>query len=171
MLLQQQSLIAMSGLPGSGKSRLARALARDLQTCLLELDRIEGPLLERVDGDVLGWAVYEGLTALADQQLDTGLSVILDAVSWTNSLRATWADLAARYGASFRPVEVVCSDPALHRQRVEGRHRGERGKPPWSRVERARNEFWEAWRGAVYVVDTARPFDVVLAETLTYVKG
>src|SRR5689334_1896776 len=98
----------MAGLPGVGKSSIARRLAVELHMCLIELDRIEKPLLERISGDTLGWGGYEVLTVLAEDHLALGHSVILDCVTWIRPLRARWSQLAATFGAAFRPIEVVC---------------------------------------------------------------
>ena len=111
--------VTMAGLPGAGKSSIAELLAREFGVCLLELDRIEAPLLERgISGDTLGWGGYKILSSLAEDHLSLGHSVILDCVCWTRDLRVQWAELAHTYRASFRPIEVVCSDEALHRSRL-----------------------------------------------------
>src|SRR4051812_27780969 len=102
----------MAGLPGVGKSSVARAIATELGFCLFELDRIEAPLLERISGDALGWGGYELLTALAEDHLALGHSVIVDCVTWIRRLRVQWRELAQTRSATFRPIEVMCSDEA-----------------------------------------------------------
>ncbi|MBV9168499.1 MAG: hypothetical protein JOZ81_00255 [Chloroflexi bacterium] len=83
----------MAGLPGVGKSSIARRLAAELNICLLELDRIEKPLLEHISGDTLGWAGYDLLTVVAEDQLALGHGVILDCVTWIRPLRIRWSQL------------------------------------------------------------------------------
>lgn len=164
-------LVVVSGLPGSGKSTIAGALAARLRICLLELDRIEAPLLRRVHGDALEWATYEGLTSLAEQQLQNGLSVILDSVAWTNELRDRWATLALRTGAEFRAIEAVCSDPEEHRRRVEARHGIDPARPRWEDVVSARQQYWKDWSAKRFVADTVQPIEVLLPKILAFVQG
>jgi predicted kinase len=94
--------------------------------CLLELDRIE-PLLKRISGDTLDWAGYEIITALAEDHLSLGHSVILDCVAWIYAIRTTWRELAQTNHAHFRAIEVVCSDESLHRARLTKRGCGSTG--------------------------------------------
>lgn len=158
-------VVVVSGLPGVGKSTIARRVASELGACWLEIDVLEAPFLERFDGDAIGWAGYEALTGLAGAQLSVGMSVVLDSVAWTESLRSGWRSLAAAHAAAFAPVEVVCSDPAEHRRRVEARH----AKRSWDDIERARSDWWEPWTGDRLTVDTIRLIDDVAADVVSFV--
>ena len=160
----------MAGLPGVGKSSLARGLALELGLCLLELDRIEAPLLERISGDTLGWSGYEILASLADDHLALGHSVILDCVTWVRSLRARWANLAQVRGAAFRPIEVVCSDVALHRTRLLQRRRQSRGLGDvgWERVEEARG-LYETWDTPRLELDSAHALQDLVRAAAAYI--
>jgi predicted kinase len=165
-------LVATSGLAGVGKSTLARLIARELPIALIELDRIEDPLLKQgISGDSLGWAGYEILTALAEDNLGIGQSVLLDSVCWTRAIRKRWADLAERHGARYRPIEIVCSDVAVHRERVESRGKVTGWQAvDWQRVEEAQSRF-EPWEGPRLLLDSIRSIDELLATALAYVRG
>jgi predicted kinase len=166
-------LVAMSGLPGVGKSALARRIARELQLSLLEIDRIEAPLLRRgISGDAIGWAGYEILTSLAEDNLALGRGVLLDSVCWTRDIRQSWAGLASRYRATYRPIEIICSDVALHCRRVESRDRSRQGLPDvtWSRVEEARS-LYEAWDTPRLLLDSVGPLDELWARAISYARG
>lgn len=168
-----QTLVVMSGLPGSGKSTIARALAAAAGLCLFELDRLEGVLARHaVDLESLGWGGYELLTTLADDNLALGRGVILDSVTWTRALRWNWSALAARHHARFRPIEVSCSDAAEHRRRIEARTRGIAGLPevPWARVEASRS-LYESWDGDRLSLDSLRPLDDLVRTALAYVMS
>jgi predicted kinase len=141
--------VVMAGLPGVGKSTIARRLATELGICLFELDRIEAPLLEHISGDTLGWGGYELLTSLADDHLAIGHSVILDCVTWIRSLRARWAQLAQARNAAFRPIEVVCSNDTLHRTRLQGRPRRSISHAP-------QRSFGNEWLAGAEVGDRRR---------------
>ena len=166
------TLVVVSGLPCVGKSELALPLARELGLTLVEIDRIEAPLLRRgISGDAIGWAGYEILTSLAEDNLAVGRSVLLDSVCWTSDLRLRWHTLATRYHATYRPIEVVCSDVALRRARVEARDRSQRGLKniSWERVEKGRS-LYEPWDMPRLVLDSTRPVGELIQESIAYVR-
>lgn len=165
-------LVVVTGLAGVGKSTVARALAKELGLVLLELDRMEAPLFRQgISGDAIGWSAYEALTALAEDNLILGLGVVLDSVGWTGELRTRWAELAEASGAAYRPIEVVCSDPKLHRARLESRDGSTRSgwaNPTWDSVE-ARRPLYEPWDRSRLVLDSVSPPDELVAEAVAYV--
>src|SRR5438046_290556 len=106
--MSQLALITLAGLPGTGKSAIAGPVARELGISLIELDRIEAPLLARgISGHSIGWAGYDILSNLAEDQLQVGQSVLLDCVCWTREVRERWQALARTHDAVFKPIEMV----------------------------------------------------------------
>jgi predicted kinase len=150
-------LIAMAGLPGSGKSSVAAALARELAAPIVSVDPIEAALWRAgiSRGEPTGFAAYLVAEAVADGVLALGQNVIVDAVNAIEAARWQWRTLAGRHGVPVAFVEVVCSDPVLHRRRLEGRSRGIEGfeEPTWEAVEQLRREF-EPWVDERLVLDT-----------------
>jgi predicted kinase len=103
-------LIVFSGLPGTGKSVLAETVGQELGIPVFAKDWLEATLLrcELAPGNAekpLGSASYQLLTVLAERQLMLGQSVILDSVASTESIRSSWKQLAAEYGAEWRVIE------------------------------------------------------------------
>jgi predicted kinase len=164
-------LIVFAGLPGVGKSSIAQQTARALQLPWLSVDPIESALLQSgIDpGQPTGLAAYAIAQTLADAQLSLGQSLIVDAVNAAEEARAAWRTLAARHGAALRIIECVCSDLALHRQRLEARRRGLFGlrEPTWESVERRRAESLP-WTGDRLVLDTVEPLAQSLARVRAY---
>jgi hypothetical protein len=156
-------LIVFTGLPGTGKSSLAEAVGRRLGVPFFAKDWIEATLRRCGMGDdeastrSSGYVSYELLTTLAARQLATGQSVILDSVASFERIRSQWRGLAERYGAEWRVVECICTDEALHRERLTGRQRGIPGwhELDWSQVERVK-DYFEPWDEDRLVVDTAK---------------
>lgn len=80
---------------------------------------------------------------VADGVLGMGQTVIVDAVNAVEAARGQWRSLADRHGVPVVFIEVVCSDPVVHRRRLENRSRGIEGfaEPTWEVVERLREKF------------------------------
>ena len=148
-------LIVIGGLPGTGKTSLARGLARALDAVHLRIDTIEQALRRATMGsDALGAAGYVVGYGVAADNLALGRTVIADAVNPGASIRAAWRDVARRAVVAVVEVEVICSDAGEHRRRVTTRVSDIRGLklPAWDEV-RART--YEPWPGAHLVIDTA----------------
>ena len=142
-------LVVFSGLPGAGKSTFADLAGRELGCPVFSKDELHASLKRSgLSYDRAGWMSHELLTLLANNQLRLGQSAVLDSVTALQKLRDGWHMLADGYGAVFRPVECVCSDAEVHRQRLEARRRGAHGLRDlaWDDVAEvaARYEPWEA---------------------------
>jgi predicted kinase len=169
----------MTGLPGTGKSAIADALGAALPAAVFARDVIEAALwtggLSADRGS--GRAAYDVMTALADEQLGLGQTAVLDSVATTHAVRSEWRRLAARRAVPVRVVECVCSDPHLHRTRLDGRRRDIAGwyELTWSDVEevRARYEAWPRGRGedGRLVLDAVNPLDDNIAAALAFTRG
>lgn len=164
-------LIIFSGLPGTGKSKLAEAVARQYEIPVFAKDWLEAALLNAglKPTERLGYAGYDLLTTLARRQLALGQSVILDSVASFERIRVQWREAAREFKAQWRVVECVCSDEVLHRERLNGRQRNIPGwhELTWSEVERVRSYF-EPWKEERLVVDGVRPFPENLQAVLSY---
>jgi len=118
--------IVFTGLPGAGKSSLAEAVGRELGIPVFAKDWLEATLVRcglasSEEDKPLGFAGYELLSVLAERQLRLNQSVILDSVASTQSIRDRWQQLSKQYQADWRVIECICSDEALHRERLKQR--------------------------------------------------
>ncbi len=145
-------LVSLSGLPGAGKTTLARALCSRLGAMHLRIDSIEHALRAIGQGD--GPAGYLAAYAVAEDNLRLGHLVVADCVNPLAITRQAWRDAAARAGARIVEVEVVCSDPGEHRRRVEERAPDLPGQrlPTWAGVQACAVERWDC---APVRIDTA----------------
>jgi predicted kinase len=164
-------LIAMSGLPGAGKSSIADALGRRLAAPVLSVDPAEAAMWRAgIDrGQPTGLAAYIVVEALAAEILALGQTVIVDAVNDVPEARGQWRGLAARRGVPLCQIEVVCPDPALHRRRLEARRRDIDGfdEPTWASVEARRANF-DTWRDDRLVLDSTAPIAANVQAVMTH---
>jgi predicted kinase len=149
-------LIILSGLPGVGKTALARELARQLGAVHVRIDSIEQAIRESgVVAMSLDDAGYRAGYAVADDNLRLGHTVIADSVNPLPVTRNGWVEVANLAGVSATEVEITCSDPQEHRRRVETRTTDIPGLrlPTWHDVVARDYQPWDRER---IVIDTAR---------------
>jgi predicted kinase len=153
--MDEPALIVFGGLPGSGKTTLARGAARALAAVYLRIDVIEQALRDSgsLAGDV-GPAGYLVAYGLAESNLRLGRGVVADCVNPLGMTRDAWRAVARTAGARLVEIEVVCSDLAEHRRRVETRVTDIPGLAP-PRWESVLAHEYEAWDRPRRLVDTA----------------
>lgn len=149
-------LIVFGGLPGTGKTTLARGIVPDHAAAYLRIDTIEQALRSSgmLAGEV-GPAGYLAAYALAESNLRLGRAVVADCVNPLAVTREAWRAVAANAASRIIEVEIICSDPTEHRRRVETRVADVPGlaPPTWQSVI---DRDYEPWEGARITLDTAR---------------
>jgi len=147
-------LVVFAGLPGTGKTTLARALAEERGAVFLRIDTIEQALRSAGNADV-GPAGYLVAYALAADNLRLGRHVVADCVNPLSVTRDSWRNLAAAEACPIVEIEVICSNRKEHRRRVETRLAEEPALawPSWRDVLEREYEPWDRPR---LVLDTAK---------------
>ena len=171
-------LIAMAGLPGSGKSTIADVVGTQLGIAVVSVDPIESAILSAgIDSDQpTGLAAYLVAEKLASSVLAAGHSIIVDAVNAVNPAREQWVSLAARHGSALTFIEIICSDPVVHRERLEARSRDlpHVSEPTWHAVEQSLDEYDE-WVGPSAAVDritldSMEPLGTIVDKALVFIE-
>ncbi len=148
-------LVVVGGLPATGKSTVASALARQAGFAFVRVDRIEQAIIDTAGlRQPLGPVGYTVAYGVAAEQLRHGVSVVAECVNPLGVTRDAWRDVAAGHGARLVEVELVCTDQAAHREQAQTREVDIPGLrlPDWEQITSREYEPWD--RGHL-VIDTA----------------
>jgi predicted kinase len=169
-------LIVMAGLPGTGKSTIGQVVASRLGVPVVSVDLIETAILKAgIDAEQpTGLAAYLVAEALTERLLSVGGSAVVDAVNAVTPAREQWVSLAARLSIPIKFIEVICSDPELHRSRIE---KWQKSMPhhqlSWNAVEQSFDDYaeWNGPSGAIarITLDSVDPLGVNVERAIAFV--
>jgi len=160
------ALVVLSGLPGTGKSHLARELCRRYPLARLESDVLRKALFARPTYSAPESArLFAACHALLDRLLARGVSAVLDATNLKEIHRRPLYRIAEDHGARLVLVEVRAP-----REVVEGRlERRSRGENPWDQSQAGLEVYERMREGAEPIqrphltVDTSGDLEEALA--------
>ena len=171
-------IVAMAGLPGTGKSALARALVPRLAAVLLDKDHIRASLFPpshveytRDQDDFCIDVMYRTAGWLVRRNPAT--VVILDGRTYARANQVTTLrQVAADLGAPLWIIECSCDDEIalarIDRDRVTGRH-------PAANRDAALYRGLQATADPIsrpkFVVDTGRPLAACVADCLSHLAA
>jgi predicted kinase len=174
-------LLQMAGPPGSGKSRLAAAIAAERPAIIVNSDLVKSTLLDSgVEWKAAGPAAYQTLIALADELLGQGHSVILDSPSHYSHIPENGQRVARARGARYRFIELTCTElDELHRRLAQrtplrSQMRTLDQMPPDSdgttQAVRVGTHQWQSLgpAGGHAILDATQPFEKYLEQAIEY---
>jgi predicted kinase len=159
-------LIVLAGPPASGKSSIARELAARTGALWLRIDTMDQAIWASgtAPADLRDWT-YRAAQGIAVDNLALGRDVIADCVNDLRIARDGWDEAGRRAGAEIIWLEVVCSDLAEHRRRVETRTGDIPGLklPDWAAVTAQAHEPWDRPRRTIDTAGRSLEESVALA--------
>lgn len=146
-------LFILSGLPASGKSSLAKLMAKEYNAPYLRIDTIEQGIRDLCNFDVQGEG-YRLAYRIASDNLTLGHNVVADSCNPINLTRKEWEDVATQNNCRYINIEVICSDKAEHKKRCETRNSDITGLqlPTWDEIQ---NRNYDVWGSDRIIIDTA----------------
>lgn len=179
-----QTLIILSGLPGCGKTTLARLLVQELQLPILTVDDVVYAIPEHLamrHADYFWEDMVHILLHLVDAQIAWGHSVIVDSVFMgvdENQTQHRWSDrqrayeIAQRRRVNFRPIYLYISDEAVWRERLAQRARQFPNAPvaTWTQVDTQRRYFQPWQPGQALFLDGLNSVDENFAAALDFIN-
>ena len=151
--MKKTTLYILSGLPGVGKSKLAKLLAAKINATFLRIDTIEQGLRDLCNLTVEGEG-YRLAYRIASDNLLAGNNVIADSCNPIELTREEWNQVAKNSQANYVNIQVICSDQADHRARIENRisEIPNLKLPNWQQIQNREYHDWSADR---IIIDTA----------------
>lgn len=164
-------LFMFSGVPASGKSTIAKAIATHYKIPYFARDDTQRFLGQQ--GLVTENTIDGYLWMLEMARIQCGLKIgcVLDAVFGKQGFRDDAQTIADATSAKFIPIYCTCSDKTLWNtrwhQRVEANHPAHWNNPTWADVERIANNF-EPWTHPdVIRLDTVDRFELNIAKIIS----
>ena len=148
-------LIIFAGLPGSGKTTIARELARQIGAVYLRIDTVEQAIrVSGLNSQSMNDTGYHVARSVAEDNLRIGRTVVADSVNPLQSTRDAWIAVANSVPVGFLEIEVKCSDADEHRRRVEDRAVDLPGLRPLTWADVSAREY-HPWNREHLEIDTA----------------
>ncbi len=114
------TLYIFAGLPGAGKTTLAKRLAPTHNAAYLRIDTIEQAIKDYCS-IALETEGYRLAYRIARENLSIGISVVVDSCNSITGTRNSFESIARDCNSYFLNIEVICSDTLEHKKRIEAR--------------------------------------------------
>lgn len=149
-------LYVLSGLPGSGKTTLAKLLSNKTKAAYIRIDTIEQGLRDLCDYDVFAEG-YRLAHRIVKDNLQNRISVVADSCNPIALSRNEWEQVAKGSGVAILNIYLHCSDQHEHQRRIENRVSDIEGLnlPSWQRVLKREFEHWDNADNNLVSIDTS----------------
>ena len=171
---EQPLLVAMCGLPGTGKSYFAAKLTEQVPFLVLETDRLRKVLVKYPKYTTAEHRrVFRSCYYLIDHYLTNGYSVLFDATNLNEEFRSYLYDISESTGAPLAVVHATASINTVRRrlkQRKADRHANTYSDAGWLIYTRLL-PVEEPVRREHYALDTSKNIAPVLDRVVSWVRS
>lgn len=171
-------IVIMAGLPGTGKSTLARALAQRLSGAVLDKDAIRAALFQpaHVEYSVAQDDFCQEIMLQTAGYLltkDSELHVLLDGRTFSRQYQRTRViEFCSQVGATWATLECVCGEQtALGRIREAAAANTHLAANRTTELYREIRKAWEPTDQPKLVIDTDANLDLCVDQALRYLKS
>ena len=167
------AFIAVSGLPGTGKSYFCSELAERLPFVILESDALRKVLFSSPSySSPESSRLFRALHLLIERLLKKGISLILDATNLSERYRERLYSIADRLDVRLILVRVEAPPQVVYQRlktRLEGANLGNKSDADWLVYQRMKPTVQKIRRNH-YAVDTSRDITPVLDKIVREVR-
>jgi len=167
------AFIAVSGLPGTGKSYFCSELAERLPFVILESDALRKVLFSSPSySSPESSRLFRALHLLIERLLKKGISLILDATNLSERYRERLYSIADRLDVRLILVRVEAPPQVVYQRlktRLEGANPGNKSDADWLVYQRMKPTVQKIRRNH-YAVDTSRDITPVLDKIVREVR-
>lgn len=136
------TIIIIGGIPGTGKSTLAKALSKELNIPAFSKDELEAAISKKglCDSKSTNGIGYEIMSVLSENEIENGNSAIFEFIASRDRVTELWPRLLE---IDYKYIECICSNEDIHRERINSRKRNLEGwyELEWEDVLKIRNSF------------------------------
>jgi len=174
LMPKQPLLVAMCGLPGTGKSHFAAKLTSEIPFLILETDRLRKVLVEHPKYTTNEHRrVFNSCYYLIEEYLANGYSVLFDATNLNEDFRSALYDISESTGAPLALVLVTAPTDTVRRrlkQRKAERHANTYSDAGWLIYTRLL-PIVEPVRRDHYAVDTSKSIAPVMEQVIAWARS
>ena len=167
------TFIAVSGLPGTGKTYFCTKLAERLSFVILESDALRKVLFSTPSySSPESSRLFQALHRLIEVLLKKGVPLILDATNLSERYRERLYNIADRLDAKLVLVRVEAPPEVVYERlkgRQEGDNPGNKSDADWAVYQRMQSSVQKINRNH-YAVDTSRDITPVLDKIVREVR-
>ncbi len=153
-------LVLVCGLPGVGKSTLAKALSEQLEAVYLSSDIIRRKMLdERTYSEQEKYRVYENMVAAAKRLLASGKTVVCDATFYKKKTRGEMCAAARHSGAEVFFVKCILDEKTIEERMSAREQLGTSESEATFRIYMKVKGLFEEIEEDYLEIDTALPLE------------
>ncbi|MFT5594831.1 MAG: adenylate kinase family enzyme [Oceanicoccus sp.] len=164
------TMIIIGGVPGAGKSTLAKGLSKELNIPAFSKDELEAAVARRglcKNKETQGVG-FEIMAVIAKTQIENDNSAIFDFIASKSRITEQWSELLE---SEIKYIECICSNEEIHKERIQSRNRNIEGwyELVWEDVLTIRKYFQPLMTDRL-ILDSVDNLNENIAKAIKYVS-